>query len=52
MRPLATLLAVILINPVSRPAALNPAETSANQQNFAPGDSAAPVRDLQGFCAV
>ena len=46
------LLAALLINAVSRSTALNPAETSANQPNFARGDSAAAVFDFQGFCAI
>jgi hypothetical protein len=38
-----------LINAVSRSAALNPAEVSANQQNFAQGDSAAAAADSRAF---
>ena len=44
--------AAILINAVSRSAALNPAETSANWPNLAPSESSATVPDLQGFWAV
>ena len=52
MRAVGVLLAANLINPVSRSTALNPPESSANQPNFAPGDSPTEMPDFQGFRGV
>lgn len=41
-----------LINPLSRPAGLNPAETSANQHNLDRGPSSVFPGDFQAFRVI